>query len=99
MENNIFEGVTENTDLWLKFTSAFTSFLPDIEHIYISEKIQIMLKKQMTFKKCENIGGGKCAKCCQQNPPNIKHSVEPRRQGTQTELQKPNPPTQWVRVE
>ena len=48
-------------------------------------KNQIMLKKNTTSKKCANVGGGKCAKSCRQNPLNIINSVDSRRQRTRTE--------------
>ena len=54
-------------------------------------KSQIMLKKNMTSKKC--------AKCCRQNLPNISNSAKPRCNGLAQIRKNIHPPTRWVRVE
>ena len=48
-----------------------TFFLPDIEHIYMSEK-KAKRKEKDNIKKCANVGREYCAKSWQQNQRKIK---------------------------
>ena len=62
-------------------------------------KSQIMLKKNTTFKKCANVGRGKCAKCCLHNLPIINNSVSQGINGlAQNCTNTRSPPTRWVRL-